>query len=554
MKRAWFFAALVIGGLSSISLGATYGGGSGTTEDPYQIWTAEQMNTIGVNSGDWASCFKLMADISLYNYSGTQYKIIGNATTKFTGTFDGCGHVISYLRYSNTSTVTTYFGLFGYTSSAVIKNLGLTNVAVYVSGKYVGGLIGRQDSGTVLNCYSSGIVNCSKYTYSVTGGLVGLQVEGTVFNCYTAGSVRSTSTATSAQTYSYAGGLVGMCVNGIITDCHSTTISVYASAAAAMYASNSFCYAGGLVGFNSGSITGSHCTGTVTSEASSPTTTTGTSSESYAGGLTGFDTGIITDSYSTGSATSNSKSAYPTATAGGLAGTLSEGSISRCSSTGTATAASISYYESYSYAGGLIGYSNGTISNCYSMGASSSTSMYTGSYAYAGGLVGCSNLAVEKCFSTGTVSVSGNAASYHGGLIGYIESGSVTDSFWDTQTSSRTASAGGAGKTTAQMKTLLTYTSAGWDFMNETANGTNDYWRMCVDGVDYPQLNWQSIDSDFACPDGVNVEDLDYFVGQWLMSNCTSNNNYCGGVDINLSGIVNLVDFSAFAEHWLEGV
>jgi hypothetical protein len=42
------------------------------------------------------------------------------------------------------------------------------------------------------------------------------------------------------------------------------------------------------------------------------------------------------------------------------------------------------------------------------------------------------------------------------------------------------------------MKTLSTFTSAGWDFVGETANGTNDYWRMCVDGVDYPRLAWEN--------------------------------------------------------------
>jgi len=36
------------------------------------------------------------------------------------------------------------------------------------------------------------------------------------------------------------------------------------------------------------------------------------------------------------------------------------------------------------------------------------------------------------------------------------------------------------------------------------------------------------------------------------LNNCTSYNNYCGGVDMDTSGAVNLVDFSIFAQHWLE--
>ena len=44
---------------------AKYGGGSGTAENPYLIYTAEQMNSIGVNPDDFNKHFKLMADIDL---------------------------------------------------------------------------------------------------------------------------------------------------------------------------------------------------------------------------------------------------------------------------------------------------------------------------------------------------------------------------------------------------------------------------------------------------------------------------------------------------------
>ena len=36
--------------LSAVSMATSYGGGSGTAEDPYQIWTAEQLIDIGLNS------------------------------------------------------------------------------------------------------------------------------------------------------------------------------------------------------------------------------------------------------------------------------------------------------------------------------------------------------------------------------------------------------------------------------------------------------------------------------------------------------------------------
>lgn len=107
------------------------------------------------------------------------------------------------------------------------------------------------------------------------------------------------------------------------------------------------------------------------------------------------------------------------------------------------------------------------------------------------------------------------------------------------------------GKTTAQMNMLSTFATAGWDFTNETANGTSNYWRMCVNEVDYPRLNWQTMDGDLACPDGVDTEDLAYFSERWLLTPCTSSNNYCGGADMDVSGSVNMNDLVIFAQHWL---
>jgi len=48
---------------------AWYAGGTGVSNDPYLIYTAEQMNGIGVHEEDWAKPFHLMADIDLSGYS-----------------------------------------------------------------------------------------------------------------------------------------------------------------------------------------------------------------------------------------------------------------------------------------------------------------------------------------------------------------------------------------------------------------------------------------------------------------------------------------------------
>jgi len=93
LKRG-FLALLALWSLASL-VHAKYGGGTGTPEAPYLIYTPEQMNAIGADPNDWDKHFKLMAGIELSAYTGESFNIIGNSTTKFTGVFDGDGHTIS---------------------------------------------------------------------------------------------------------------------------------------------------------------------------------------------------------------------------------------------------------------------------------------------------------------------------------------------------------------------------------------------------------------------------------------------------------------------------
>jgi hypothetical protein len=43
------------------------------------------------------------------------------------------------------------------------------------------------------------------------------------------------------------------------------------------------------------------------------------------------------------------------------------------------------------------------------------------------------------------------------------------------------------------MQTAATYLDAGWDFVGETANGTEDLWWI-DEGRDYPRLWWERAD------------------------------------------------------------
>jgi hypothetical protein len=110
--------------------------------------------------------------------------------------------------------------------------------------------------------------------------------------------------------------------------------------------------------------------------------------------------------------------------------------------------------------GGMTGYS------CYHTAISHISDNYsnctvTGNHCV-GGFIGWASHSspVNRCYSTGLVT----APSSPGGLIACIGSTTVNNSFWDTQTSGQSSSAGGTGKTTAQMKTSTTFTDASWDF------------------------------------------------------------------------------------------
>jgi hypothetical protein len=86
-----------------------------------------------------------------------------------------------------------------------------------------------------------------------------------------------------------------------------------------------------------------------------------------------------------------------------------------------------------------------------------------------------------------------NGESDVGGLVGYNK-GTVTNSFWDVQTSGRSTSDGGTGKTTAEMKSITTFSGAGWDIIGVAAPGERNpayIWNI-VTGVTYPFLSWQS--------------------------------------------------------------
>jgi len=268
-------------------------------------------------------------------------------------------------------------------------------------------------------------------------------------------------------------------------------------------------YVGGLAGYLSGgSITNCYSTGIVS----------GDTAGGLAGGLCEC---IITNSYSVGSV-----SAF---WGGGMVGLQIGGMISGCFSSGEVT--------SISYVGGLVGKQyTGEINNCYSHASITCDSQ---DWALpAGGLVGLAQGSIRNCYSTGRIS--GNAdPNFIGGLVGTGDT--VSQSFWDIQSSGITHSASGTGLETELMMRQETF--ADWDFAS--------VWSIC-DGTNYPRLQWQIPETDWVCPDGVGTEDLGHFAGRWLMDQCAVLND-CAGADLDASGVVDMADWTLFAGRWMEG-
>lgn len=205
LKKCMAMAILLV--VSSwVYVGAAYGqpwDGNGVEGDPYQIWTAEDMQAIGADSNYWDAHFKLMADIDLAAYTGTEFNIIGYSWDKaFTGVFDGNGNKIYNFTYRGSSK--RYIGIFGWVAGedAEIRDLILVEPNVDGgTGDGVGALVGISGTdfgygGTLRDCYVEG-GRVSGYDY--VGGLVGSH-RGNIYNC---------NTSTSIFGDTYVGGLVG---------------------------------------------------------------------------------------------------------------------------------------------------------------------------------------------------------------------------------------------------------------------------------------------------------------------------------------------------------
>ena len=196
------------------------------------------------------------------------------------------------------------------------------------------------------------------------------------------------------------------------------------------------------------------------------------SGSSNVGGLAGADQGSIIGSYVTGMVTGTGREV------GGLVGSNWGGPI-------VASYAAVEVTGGTNV-GGLIGENQAVLTASYATGRVTGDDNV-------GGLVGSiprNGTTITASYATGTVTGESNV----GGLVGEDRTLSSTDpviaSYWDTTTSRQTTSAGGQGRTTAQLQAPTGYSGiyyAQWN-VDLDGDGTNDDpWDFGMDD-EYPVL------------------------------------------------------------------
>lgn len=198
MKKILLIIGLFVSFLTGKAQTATPPAGSGTEGDPYQVATLDNLYWISQNTSSWSAYFIQTADIdasttntwNVGDHDGDGGAVtaeepmgfvpIGNFDDRFSGNYDGQGHIIDAL-YINRPTE-NFISLFGCINDlATISNLGVSNVDI-TAKEFVGGLVGIMYFGNaqIIECFSTGNVTGVQYV----GGLSGSGYSASIYNSY----------------------------------------------------------------------------------------------------------------------------------------------------------------------------------------------------------------------------------------------------------------------------------------------------------------------------------------------------------------------------------
>lgn len=356
----------------------TFAAGTGDSSDPYIICDITHLNNIrGLNASS-GYYFKLGTNLDL---EGVTFAPLGTSTSKFSGYFNGDGHVIENWSYADTGSA---IGLFGYVAGSFqITNLGLVNIDLN-GGTSTGAVIGVVEgavgaSALISKVFVSGSVVGSDYTGGILGRKQAAHNNFNIVDSYFVGTVQATGST------GYAGGIAGF----TSADAGGFFQNLYSEGSVSAVR-----YAGGLFGQlgRQKQLQSSYSRAIVQTD------------ESYAGGLAGESReATIHNSYAEAGSVSG------VSHVGGLVGTLIEGALTQSesrisvSTTNTVTGSRI---------GGAVG--SALRANIQNVRALQSVNGYDSS----GGLIGeVINSSISESYALGDVTSSGNDV---GGLIGKL--------------------------------------------------------------------------------------------------------------------------------------
>jgi len=234
-KHYLFFTVIILSIITTLPAFSAFGGGAGTHQNPYQIWTEKHLyelhDSMMTRGGTWSimKVFHLMQDIGMHNNNGTDSvkRMIGdgsydwNGRQAFHGFFYGNNHTISLAINLRNVLPTdwspgTHAGLFTYTNSAFVNNLTVdgyirNDINPVVTGFFgigVGGIVGLAVYSEFVNC-----VNLADFpgNWVCIGGIARRSAVSRFVNCMNGKNLTA---------FSYAGGIVGvMCPSSQITHC-----------------------------------------------------------------------------------------------------------------------------------------------------------------------------------------------------------------------------------------------------------------------------------------------------------------------------------------------
>lgn len=471
-----------------------------TFSDGYvKITSAQEFAYVAKNISTYKSKnIRLASNIDMGGYTWTP---IGNSSYKYSGTFDGAGYVIRNM----TVNTTQYAGLFGYASSATIKNVIIVNASVNANN-YAGGIVGCLSGGKVENCdvQTSNIISIySSSSSNYAGGIAGCST-GTITKCRgfsNTVSAQQSYASRSTTVYNYAGGIVGYQYGGALDTCANANggkVTTYTSGYP------KYAYTGGIAGYTSTKISNSYNQANVTGGDESVTL------ESYTGGVAGYSTKEISDCFNTGDVSGYAMSqTWSSSTFNPYSGTVQfasgvgalwafdlyivSGQYTDNGGSGPFKNDSRSSSKSQSgrkaFVGGISGYATNVIKRVYNLGKiGGSDSTYTQYYSL--NFKWKANRQYNMRFAS---SISYGYQYNAGNIVGYTSS-SVSNAYFESDTKISKSFAFSASqnyygkKTTKSGMTLSSWTK------NKGSGKTDTAWYLkSMDGCDY--FTYHNIDA-----------------------------------------------------------